>query len=347
MSVHLTSASTTHPHGSALLLAVDSPPAAQPSPPLPVHWFWGLLAIGVVLAGWLAYRVVARALRVRPAAPVPPRRATPSTPTVSPPTTLPLPSPPAPTARPAGSAPLSPLGRADIHRQRANQRLKKGDYQEAIQDLEQALALAPDQGVLYFERGLAYRRLHDYSRAIEDLTQAIRLAPDLAEAYYNRGLIRFKVKDYRRAVDDFSHALQLKPEFAEAYFNRNLARRKLGNYEGALADYQAALKLNPNYAYIHKEVTSRAEVTADDFYERGLVKAEKGNYAAALEEFDQALRMNPELAMAFYDRAKTRLALGNEAGGISDLRTAAALFKKNGDLERYQQVMAALRLRRC
>ena len=63
----------------------------------------------------------------------------------------------------------------------------KGQYGRAIEDLNQAIQLDPNDADLFNNRGLAYNDKGENDRAIEDFNQAIRLNPDLAEAFYNRG----------------------------------------------------------------------------------------------------------------------------------------------------------------
>ena len=54
----------------------------------------------------------------------------------------------------------------------------------------------------YNARGLAYYKKGDYEKALADFNQAIRLSPFLAEPYTNRGLIEDLKGDYERAIAD-------------------------------------------------------------------------------------------------------------------------------------------------
>ena len=57
-------------------------------------------------------------------------------------------------------------------------------YDLAIEDY-QAITL-PDEGLLYFNRGLAYAEQGKYARAIQDFYQIIKLKPDDALAFQPR-----------------------------------------------------------------------------------------------------------------------------------------------------------------
>ena len=55
----------------------------------------------------------------------------------------------------------------------------------------------------------AYARKGEYDRAIRDYDQALQLDPKLAPAYYSRGMAYADKGDYDRARSDFNKALAL------------------------------------------------------------------------------------------------------------------------------------------
>ena len=52
-----------------------------------------------------------------------------------------------------------------------------------------AIRLGPTEALPYRHRGLAYWNKGDYEQAIADLTEAIRIDPNMANAYYDRGMV--------------------------------------------------------------------------------------------------------------------------------------------------------------
>ena len=78
-----------------------------------------------------------------------------------------------------------------------------------LDNLTQAINLAPANAYLHYNRGNAYVRCIEFQHAIEDYTRAIQLDPNLAEAYYNRGLARLALKQQDEAVSDLSKAGEL------------------------------------------------------------------------------------------------------------------------------------------
>ena len=60
---------------------------------------------------------------------------------------------------------------------------------KAIEYLNNAIKLQPNNAETYNQRGVAYKNLGQNQRAIEDYNEAIRLKPDNVLAYYNRGTV--------------------------------------------------------------------------------------------------------------------------------------------------------------
>ena len=74
----------------------------------------------------------------------------------------------------------------------------------------------------YYNRGVAKLKLGDYEDAIADYDQAIALNPDDADAYYNRGIAKRGLGDHDSAIADFDQGIELKPDDGEAYFLRGV-----------------------------------------------------------------------------------------------------------------------------
>jgi tetratricopeptide (TPR) repeat protein len=78
-----------------------------------------------------------------------------------------------------------------------------------LENLTQAIELAPTNAYLYYNRGNAYVQCMDHQQAIADYTKAIALDAHLAEAYYNRGLAHMTLKHQKEATADLSKAGEL------------------------------------------------------------------------------------------------------------------------------------------
>lgn len=122
------------------------------------------------------------------------------------------------------------------------------DPLKAIEYLNNALKLEPNNAETYYNRAVAYDNLGQYKPAIKDYNQAIHLKPDYAEAFYNRGTINNTIGQYQRAIEDFNEAIRFNPKDAEAYLGRGFACDKLGQYQRAIENYSKAIGIIPDYA---------------------------------------------------------------------------------------------------
>ncbi|MDE7145892.1 MAG: tetratricopeptide repeat protein [Duncaniella sp.] len=150
------------------------------------------------------------------------------------------------------------------------------DYDNAIADLDRAIALTPDFTLAYLLRansrylsskqprtdssktGLSSSGMRAENRAIADLDSVIKLSPRMPIAYYNKGVILTEAGDYTSALQAFNKAIELKPDFGEAYYNRGYVYLNLGNKDAAFTDLSRAGQLGivPSYNLL-KRMSSR------------------------------------------------------------------------------------------
>lgn len=63
--------------------------------------------------------------------------------------------------------------------------------------------------VAYYNKGVALASLADYSAAIDAFDRAIALKPDMGEAYYNRGWVELRIGRRSEGLADLSKAGEL------------------------------------------------------------------------------------------------------------------------------------------
>ncbi len=126
--------------------------------------------------------------------------------------------------------------------------LRKGDYEKAISNYNQALKINPNYrkaNYFFVNRGTAYHMKGDYEKAIADYQQALRINPKDADAYHNRGTVYLKQGKFEVAIADFNKALEINPKKAETYFYKAVACEEMGRLQEALISYQGFIENVP------------------------------------------------------------------------------------------------------
>ncbi|MEM9013407.1 MAG: tetratricopeptide repeat protein [Pseudomonadota bacterium] len=120
--------------------------------------------------------------------------------------------------------------------------LERDAPERAIEDFELALAADPDNGDLWFNRGLAARKLGRAGEAVRDFSAAIRANDGDAAAWLNRGLAQAD-NNPEQAISDMTAAIRKAPEYAEAFAERGRLREALGRTGPANQDFMRAFEL--------------------------------------------------------------------------------------------------------
>lgn len=85
-------------------------------------------------------------------------------------------------------------------------------FDRAIQDMNQAIELMPDNPGLYVERGQRILLIYEWDRVLADYNTAIALDPAYADAYFHRGVLFYTQGPREQAVPDFERYLDLAPD---------------------------------------------------------------------------------------------------------------------------------------
>ena len=191
---------------------------------------------------------------------------------------------------------------------RGNAYGRKGDYDRAIQDYDQAIRLNPNYANAFNNRGNAYRNKQDYDRALADYEAAARIDPKVAR-HRSMGHSLFYLGRIVESAKVMEQAVKAAPQDMYAIFWRYMAQAKSGDVQVASREF------GENAAQL-KESGWPAPVI--DFYV-GKIE-EKAMYAAA--ENPDLKKNGEQLCEANFYTAEAKLLKGATEEAIPLLRAA-------------------------
>ena len=160
-------------------------------------------------------------------------------------------------------------------------------YDEAIANLDLAIARDPGMTGAYFIKGVCYQTLKDepkmeenYQLAIEkgtvngDAANTQKARAQLSKYYYNSGILAQRAQKWDDAITAYTKTVDVdnETEKGDAYYRLSSCFNSKKNWDSAITNGEKALDLNP-------------KTTDGIYYELGTAYAGKNNTAKACEYF--------------------------------------------------------------
>lgn len=238
----------------------------------------------------------------------------------------------------------------ELYLRRAEAAAALGDFEGAVQDLQTASELTPDDADIYEQLGWLYYELEQYDNAIAAFTQAIALNPDDADYYVVRGDALLSSGQSLMAIRDYRQVLTLDetyyPAYAgigEAYDNLDLTTIAIENYRlyvdalGVDAEDYVVERL----AELEAELTAQPTVPQEGYYSAYLPDDDPAIIAIANESLDlinnqgidpafarinEGLETYPDNPILLRIRSEMNLGLGNIEAALADAERAIELY---------------------
>ena len=190
----------------------------------------------------------------------------------------------------------------------------------AVQELEAARRLDPQNAQYNYELGRKYFEQKKYPQARACFEQAVKSNPRFEAAFFNLGMTHKIMNANDAALTAFSRAATLKPDYVRAWVEIARMQDKKRNYAEAITNYQKALALEPSntsalkemaQAYAKRKDSKQAEryfkeaLALGDtdpvtYYNLASVQLESGKTGEALQNAQKALTANDKDARFLY-----------------------------------------------
>lgn len=172
-----------------------------------------------------------------------------------------------------------------------------GEYENALNAFQTALALDESHPHAYNNMGLVYLDLRLYSEAISMFQGALEIAPVNAAFLNNLGYAYDSADRFDEALDAYRRALEADATFVDAYANLGEAYLNREMYAAAIQSYEQALVLDDSDATV--------------YFNLGLAYEESGEFLRAIQAYEKGLALDNTEVAAYYRLAHTYQKNGN------------------------------------
>jgi tetratricopeptide (TPR) repeat protein len=155
--------------------------------------------------------------------------------------------------------------------------LNRGEYDDAMRELEAAAQADPKLPLVHYYLGMTYVRKQDYERARVEFQKDLAQEPDAAFTYEQLGKVESTLQNEAEAAKDFGRAVKLDPELVESRMGLAKIAEQKKEYPAALAQLNEIIRLEKDNASAH--------------YLRGQVLLHMGREKEGREELAVATKM--------------------------------------------------------
>jgi len=208
-----------------------------------------------------------------------------------------------------------PTSEVENLKQQAHSALASGQSDEAIQDYEKAIALAPKDASLRVELGVVLTKTGRLPDSIAAFQEALRLAPHNLAAELGLAQAYRAVHNYDEAGRVLNLAIREYPKSAEPLAAMGDFEIQQQTYDAAIGHLKASLALAP------ANVETRNLLAA--------AYRAKGDLTSALTELQKILTRDPKNALARFLRAEIYSDRNQDELALPDARTVVELQPQN------------------
>ncbi len=191
--------------------------------------------------------------------------------------------------------------------------LRQENYQKAVELLESAVELDPENWESHYQLGIAYMGLDRYTDAFPEFQKASELNPARAGEveqkhyaywydHFMPGVTALKAKEFDEAIRLFSEAGEIDPTRTDSYSNLAFAYHKTGQHEESLAAYRKVVEIDPQ--------------NVDAWLAIAEIQTQLNRHEGTIESYQKVLAVDPESKTALLGIADSYEELGDNANAL-------------------------------
>jgi len=211
---------------------------------------------------------------------------------------------------------IIPEDSADEHYVQGIINFQKGQYDQAISELNKTTEIEPRDIQAYRYRGLAYVQKGEFDEAILNFTKAIEKDQRSTLDYIHRGNAYRAKREYELALSDYTRAIEINSKSVDAYMGRARTYKAKGELALAIENQNKAIELEAEKKYssaeffyerLKKHGDKPVASESDYHYENGqwIYKPSSNRHESdvAISDYIMAIQLNPKYSKAYVNLA--------------------------------------------
>ena len=197
----------------------------------------------------------------------------------------------------------------------------KGEFDEAMKDLDLALAQTPrDTAAIaaradtFYQKASMFYRRGEFLKTIDNAYFATLEKNNHVEAHCIRALAYLERQEFDKAINSANRAINADANNAQAYSLRGTAYASKNNLDQAIKDHEKAVSMGAKDPAVLER--------------RAAALLAKGDFKGAAQDIESALRMKPDFVEALCDRAYLYSLMKEPAKSQADLEAAIKINPK-------------------
>ncbi len=161
-----------------------------------------------------------------------------------------------------------------------------GDSTKAISLCRQGLAIAPEQGMLHNNMGVALLYSGRAQEAVDRLKKSVELRPGSLVPLNNLGNALLAAHRIPEALEVYRKATKIGPHQVQPYLNLGAASLQLKRYDEAVRILEKAVTIDPRHAKVRANL--------------GIALVTLGRFPEAITHLSKAVEIDPKLSLPHY-----------------------------------------------
>ncbi len=138
------------------------------------------------------------------------------------------------------------LNPSDIYYLIGYAHLQQGKLDKAEQSFKQVIVEQLSFYMAHFRLSHIYKQRGDYAQALRELDAALMIEPNDATIHFNKGVFWRQLGSVQKAAEEYKAAVSINPNYCKAYYNLATTLEELGRKEEAITNYKKFVRTAPN-----------------------------------------------------------------------------------------------------